>query len=191
MNDRQKTPRGHPDFHSYVKILTCFHIPDIFLVNTLLLYSLSPYRQTELQMEKQMHSLCVSWRNLFSSFAVVSVFCSGRKQFLVLHTTDILRVPYSCDVTYSMYLEYHTVVVLCQFLGSGGKQVLVLCTYLVYNTVVRLCQFFCCGGKANLVQFFLLNPIFFLVHRNRYLEGMDDRQKTPRGHPDFHSYVKI
>jgi hypothetical protein len=67
----------------------------------------------------------------------------------------------------------------------------VLCTYLVYNTVVRLCQFFCCGGKANLVQFFLLNPIFFLVHRNRYLEGMDDRQKTPRGHPDFHSYVKI
>jgi hypothetical protein len=23
------------------------------------------------------------------------------------------------------------------------------------------------------------------------LEGMDDRQKTPLGHPDFHSYVKI
>ncbi len=26
---------------------------------------------------------------------------------------------------------------------------------------------------------------------NRYSEGMDDRQKTPRGHPDFNSYVKI
>ncbi len=26
---------------------------------------------------------------------------------------------------------------------------------------------------------------------NRYLEGMDDGQKTPRGHPDFNSYVKI
>jgi hypothetical protein len=37
----------------------------------------------------------------------------------------------------------------------------------VYNTVVRLCQFFCCGQKANLVQFFLLNPIFLLVHRNK------------------------
>ncbi len=29
------------------------------------------------------------------------------------------------------------------------------------------------------------------MHRNRYSKGMDDEQKTPRGHPDFHSYVKI
>jgi hypothetical protein len=36
---------------------------------------------------------------LFSSCAVVSVFGSGRKLVLVVHTT--------------MYLEYHTVVVLC------------------------------------------------------------------------------
>ncbi len=60
-----------------------------------------------------------------------------------------------------MYLEYHTVVVLCQFFGSGGKLFLVLLMYLVYNTVVRLCQFCCCGRKANLVQIFLLNPNFF------------------------------
>ncbi len=67
-----------------------------------------------------------------------------------------------------------------------------LYTYLVYNTVVQLCQFFCCGGKATLVSIFLLNPRNFpLVHRNRYLEGIDDGQKTPCGHPDFHSYVKI
>ncbi len=32
---------------------------------------------------------------------------------------------------------------------------------------------------------------FLLVHRNKYSEGMDDGQKNPRGHPDFHSYVKI
>ncbi len=68
---------------------------------------------------------------------------------------------------------------------------MVLRTYLVYNTVVRLCQFFGCGGKANLVQIFLLNLNFLPLHRNRYLEGMDDGQKTLRGHPDFHSYVKI
>jgi hypothetical protein len=29
-----------------------------------------------------------------------------------------------------------------------------------------------------------------LAHRNRYLEGMDGRQKTPRGHPDFIFYVQ-
>jgi hypothetical protein len=35
-----------------------------------------------------------------------------------------------------------------------------------------------------------MNPTFLLAHRNRYLEEMDDRQKTPRGHPDINSYVK-
>jgi hypothetical protein len=67
----------------------------------------------------------------------------------------------------------------------------VLRTYLAYNTVVQLCQFFCCGGKVNLVRIFLLKWNFLLVHRNRYSEGMDDGQKTPRGHPDFHSYLNI
>jgi hypothetical protein len=38
---------------------------------------------------------------------------------------------------------------------------------------------------------FLVEPEFFLAHRNRYSEGMEDRQKTPLGHPDFNSYVKI
>jgi hypothetical protein len=68
----------------------------MFLHNTLLLYSLSPYSQTELLTEEQIHSLCVGWRNLFSSCAVV--LC----QFLVLggkgfdlHTHVLLRVQYS------------------------------------------------------------------------------------------------
>ncbi len=58
------------------------NIPDrgfLFLRNTLLLYSLSPYWQTELQMKTQIHLLCVGWRNFFSSCAVVSVFGSGGK----------------------------------------------------------------------------------------------------------------
>ncbi len=53
------------------------------------------------------------------------------------------------------------------FFGSGGKLFLVLVTYLVYNTVVRSCQFFYCVRKANLVQIFLLNPNFLLVHKNK------------------------
>ncbi len=44
---------------------------------------------------------------------------------------------------------------------------MVLLKYLVYNIVVRLCQFFCCGQKANLLQIFLLNLNFLLVHRNK------------------------
>ncbi len=48
--------------------------------------SLSPYSQKELQTEEQIHSLRVGWRNFFSSCAVVSVFGSGGKQVLVLHT---------------------------------------------------------------------------------------------------------
>ncbi len=51
----------------------------LILRNTLLLYSLSPYSRTERGTESQIHLLCVGWRNLFSSCAVVSVFCSGGK----------------------------------------------------------------------------------------------------------------
>ncbi len=76
-------------------------IPDrgfLFLRNTLLLYSLSSYSRTEWLTESQIHSLRVGWRNLFSSCAVVSVFCSGGKYVLVLHAPYVLRVPYSCGV---------------------------------------------------------------------------------------------
>ncbi len=84
------------------------------------------------------HSLCVGWWNLFSSCAVV--FLAGNRfWFNILH------------------LEYHTVVALCKFFCSGGKQFLVLRTYLEYNTVVRLCHFFCCGGIVNFVRIFTSN----------------------------------
>ena len=39
--------------------------------------------------------LRMGWRNLFSSCAVVSVFGSGGKEVLVLHTY-VLGVQYSC-----------------------------------------------------------------------------------------------
>ncbi len=58
MDDGKKTPREHPDFHSYVKIQRISYIPDIFLVNTLLLYFLSPYSQTERQRESQINPGC-------------------------------------------------------------------------------------------------------------------------------------
>ncbi len=45
--------------------------------------------------------------------------------------------------------------------------------------------------SCQFLRIFLLNPNFLLVHRNRHSEGMDDGQKTPRGHPDLNSYVKI
>jgi hypothetical protein len=44
---------------------------------------------------------------------------------------------------------------------------------------------------SDFLQIILLNPNFLLIHRNRYLEGIDNGQKTPHGHPDFNSYVKI
>jgi hypothetical protein len=43
---------------------------------------------------------------------------------------------------------------------------------------------------SKFLRIFLLNPNFLLTHRNRYLEGMEDGQRTPRGHPNFNSYVK-
>jgi hypothetical protein len=58
---------------------------------------------------------------------------------LVLHTTYVLRVPYSCGV-------------VLVFLVPAGN-VFVLHTYLVYNTVVRLCQFFVVAGKLILYEY--------------------------------------
>jgi hypothetical protein len=82
--------------------------------------SLSPYRQTESRTEEAARGL----KELFSSCAVVSVFGSGRKLVLVLHTY-ILRVQYSCSlvlvfwflqeivfgVTYVLSVQYSCAVV--------------------------------------------------------------------------------
>ncbi len=65
------------------------NIPDrgfLFLRNTLLLYSLSPYSRTKRQTESQIHSLALAGGTFFP---VVLLF-----QFFVLAG----RVPYSCGV---------------------------------------------------------------------------------------------
>jgi hypothetical protein len=87
------------------------------------------------------------WRNEYTRFAwaggtfisscaVTSVFYSGRKKVVVLHTT---------------YLLWSTIKLWCcvSFFRSGGKYFLVFLTYGTYCTVtvVHLCQFFGCGGK--------------------------------------------
>ncbi len=42
----------------------------------------------------------------FFSCAVVSVFCSGEKYVLVLHTTYVLKVPYSCCVVLGVFFLF-------------------------------------------------------------------------------------
>ncbi len=79
------------------------NLPDrgfLFLRNSLLLYSLSPYSQTESQTETQIHSLCMGWRNLFS-FPVVLlcqffVLAGNRLWFYIL--LMYFGVPQSCGV---------------------------------------------------------------------------------------------
>ncbi len=71
--------------------------------------SLSPYRQTELQREK--YTCCAL---AGGTFFPVMLLC----QFLVLVRN---RFWFYLLCTYVWYLEYNTVVVLCQFFGSGGK----------------------------------------------------------------------
>ena len=151
----------------------------IFLISTLLLYI--PLLALTDGETNTLTSRGLEEPFFISSCAVVSVFCSGGKQVVVLHTTYVLRstIKLWCCVqffwfwreivlvfcTYGTYctiqlcgcvsfwfwreigfgftyLQYNTIVVLCQFFGPGGKQLLTLRTYLVYNTVVGLCQFF-------------------------------------------------
>ncbi len=79
MNNRS-IPSTHPERQ----------ITDLSVKHSFTLYpSLSPYGQTELQMEKQIHLLRVGWRNFISSVAIVSVFGSGGKQVLVLHSLRV------------------------------------------------------------------------------------------------------
>ena len=88
--------------------------------------------QTDRQTDRESNTLALhGLEELFSSCAVVSVFGSGGKQVLVLHTTYILRV------------SYHTVVVLCQFFWFWRE--IVFCVFL-YNPTLFY--------SASLIYFF-------------------------------------
>ncbi len=94
---------------------------------------------------------------------------------LVLQTTYVLRIPYSCGV-------------VLVFLVLAGN------SFWCYDNTVSCAgvSIFLLWQESQFSKYFLVeSENFLLVHRNRYLEGMDDGQKTPRGHPDFHPYVKI
>ncbi len=80
---------------------------DLSVKHSFTLYpSLSPYGRTESRTEEQIHSLRMSWRNFFP----VVLLC----QFLVLAGNRFWFYILA-------YLEYNTIVVLCEFFGSGGK----------------------------------------------------------------------
>ncbi len=53
----------------------------LFLRNTLLLYSLNPYSQTERQTESWIHSLCVGWKNLFPVVLLCQFFVLAGNRF--------------------------------------------------------------------------------------------------------------
>ncbi len=82
------------------------------------------------------HLLARGLEELFFSCAVVSVFGSGGKYVLVLHTTTyVLRVQYSYGVVLVFWF--------------WREIVLVLRMYLVYNTVVLLCSFSVVVGNSS------------------------------------------
>jgi hypothetical protein len=109
-----------PSTHAERNITVCSHKHSITPYP-----SLSPYSQTDSMTDRGMNTIAArGLEELFSSCAVVS---------------DILILAGNRFWWYLLrYIEYNTVVVLCQFFGSGRKYFLVLHTYLVYNTFVRL-----------------------------------------------------
>ncbi len=101
------------------------------LFSQTLFYSIS--LSQPLWMDREMNTLAVrGLEEHFSSCAVVSVFGSGGKQVLVLHTY-VLRVQYSCgvvlviwfwweivfDITYVLSVQYSCVVVSVFWLWRG------------------------------------------------------------------------
>jgi hypothetical protein len=64
-----------------------------------------------------------------------------------------------------MYLEFHTVVVLCLFFWFLREIVFGVTYVLSVQYSCEVCHFCCCGGKVKYVRVFLLNLNFLLVHR--------------------------
>jgi hypothetical protein len=91
--------------------------------------------------------LRVGWRTLFSSCAVVSVFGSGGKYVMVVDTT--------------MYLEYHTVVVLCYFFWFWWE--------IVFGVTYGLC---CCVSFwfwREIGSFFVVAGKFCYDRKKKFL----------------------
>ncbi len=65
-----------------------------------------------------------------------------------------------------MLLEYHTVVVLCQFFWFWREKGVGVTYVLSVQYSCAVVSVFCCGGKANLVQIFVLNPRIFFSYNS-------------------------
>jgi hypothetical protein len=99
MDDGQKTPRGHPDFHSYVKIQRDFIFQTEF--HPTLAYS-TLLAITDRQNYGQRNKYtCYAWAG--GTFFPVVLLC----QFFVLAGNRFWFY------ILLMYFDYHTVVVLC------------------------------------------------------------------------------
>ncbi len=81
----------------------------LFLRNTLLLYSLSPYSWTERQTESQIHSLHVGWRNLFPVVLLCRVSFWFWWEIGFGLYTHLLRVQNSCGVMLVFWLRWEIV----------------------------------------------------------------------------------
>ncbi len=90
-DDAQKTPRGHPDFNSHVQNQRVF----IFQTD----------RQTDGEADREIHSLCVGWRNLFPVVLCCVSFWFWQEKDFGLHTNVLLRVQYSCGVVLVFWLR--------------------------------------------------------------------------------------
>ncbi len=104
----------------------------LFLRNTLLLYSLSPYRWTESQTEKWIHLLHVGWKNLFFQLCCCVSFLFWREIGFGCTYYYVLRVPYSCGV----------VLVFFVLAGNGFWYIRTQCT-------IQLCGCVSCFVAAG------------------------------------------
>jgi hypothetical protein len=155
MDDRQKTPRGHPHFNSYIKSM-CFGIPDGWTDG-------QTDGQMEILIQCGLPSLCSSRSVQVENVWIIVVFLQCtliEKLPIFLINTLLLHIPllaltdrrndgqrnkYTCCAWAGGTI--FQVVLLCQIFSSGGIKVLVLLTCLEYNTVVALCWSFCSGRK--------------------------------------------
>ena len=156
------------------------NIPDrgfLFLRNTLLLYSLSPYSDRITDRGTNTLAACGLEEPFFQLCCMLSQFLVLVGNRFVLRSTIKLWCCFQLfwfwreivfGVSYIWYLLYNTVVLLCQFLVLAGNRFwFYTLMYLEYNTIVVLCQFFGPGGKQLLtLRTYLVYNSFLFVAGN-------------------------
>ncbi len=123
------------------------------LINTLLLnipLSALTHGRMELQTEEQIHSLCMGWRNFFSSCAVVLVFQLWREIIL-----GVTYLPYQLCCCVFFLVAVGNSFGLHRSVFWLWREIVLGVTCLPTTPIVPLCQFFGCGGKQFLVAQFL------------------------------------